>query len=242
MKNLITPVALVLFFLSGTFIKGQDIAAGTQVMTDAGVSMTVPAPNNSLPDSRATSITTFYSSNNFGSAGGAVYFDILVGGQSLSITAMDINTANAGAITLSVYILEGTAFGNEMNAAAWGSPVAIGTGTGAGQNNPSSLTLDTPVLLSANTNYGIAMVLDAGHSHYYTNGTGGNQFFFNEDLSLTMGSATNIPFSGGVFSPRVWNGTLYYEYGPEVPLSGWALGLGIVLIITASIIRFRRFS
>lgn len=242
MKNLIKPFALVILFLSGLYVMGQEIPVGTQVMTDAGVSMTVPAPNNSLPGSRATSITTFYAYDNFGSPGGAVYFDISVADKSLSITALDINTASAGDITLSVYILEGTSSGNQTNPAAWGSPVATGTGVSAGANNPSSLTLDTPVLLSANTNYGIAMVLDAGHSHYYTNGTGGNQFFSNEDLSLTLGSATNTPFSGGVFSPRVWNGTMYYEYGPMIPISGWALGLSIVLIVVASIIRFRRFS
>jgi hypothetical protein len=47
----------------------------------------------------------------------------------------------------------------------------------------------------------------------YTNGTGANQFFSNADLSMTLGTASNVPFTAGIFSPRVWNGTLLYDVG-----------------------------
>ena len=38
--------------------------------------------------------------------------------------------------------------------------------------------------------------------------------YSNADLSLVLGSATNVPFTAPVFSPRVWNGTIYYTGGP----------------------------
>jgi subtilisin-like proprotein convertase family protein len=65
--------------------------------------------------------------------------------------------------------------------------------------------------LSANTTYGIALVLDGSHSHSYTNGNGSNENFSNDDLSMQLGAASNAPFDGGAFSPRVFNGGVYYE-------------------------------
>ena len=68
----------------------------------------------------------------------------------------------------------------------------------------------------------MAIVAGAGFGHDYTNGDGSNQFFSNADLSLTLGSATNAPFTGtSAFFPRVWNGSIIYNVGaiPE-PASG----------------------
>jgi hypothetical protein len=47
----------------------------------------------------------------------------------------------------------------------------------------------------------------------YTNGTGANQNFANSHVSLALGAAGNIPFSGTPFSPRVFNGTIRYTPG-----------------------------
>jgi len=69
------------------------------------------------------------------------------------------------------------------------------------------------VTLTAGTSYGIALVLDASHGHSYTNGDGSNENYSNADLSLTAGAASNVPFDGSPFSPRVFNGTLNYLIG-----------------------------
>ena len=116
------------------------------------------------------SITTLYAANNGGNTGGAVYFDVTVASNSLSLTGFDINTSETTTpITVTVYTKVGTSVGNETNLGAW---TLAGTATGnvaAGSDNPSPVTLAAPIVLSANTAYGIALVLDANHSHEYTN-------------------------------------------------------------------------
>jgi len=100
--------------------------------------------------------------------------------------------------------------GNETNMALW-TQVATGSGTGAGQDVPTHVTLSNSFVLNAGTLYGIAVVADPAISLFYTNGNGSNQNYSNADLSLALGSATNVPFTAPVFSPRVWNGTIYYN-------------------------------
>src|SRR5207249_3250133 len=93
--------------------------------------------------------------------------------------------------------------------ALW-TQVATGSGTGAGTNQPTHVTLSNSFPLTAGTLYGIALVADPAFGHFYTNGNGSNQNYSNADLALFLGSATNVPFTAPVFSPRVWNGTIYY--------------------------------
>lgn len=172
---------------------------------------------------------TIFTSGNNGSPGGAVYFDITVGPADIDIDAIDINTADTGAFTMDVYTKTGTYVGSETNQSAW-TLSSTATGTSAGQNNPSNAVLATPITLSANTTYGMALVLDANHSHYYTNGTGSNQNFSNDDLALALGAASNTPFSGAVFSPRIFNGTIHYMAGPGSGLEFTCADLGQNLV------------
>jgi len=184
-----------------------------------------------LASANGQSITTLFGSNNNGSPGGAVYFDITVASNPLLITAFDLNTASTSPFSnMQVWLLAGmTSQGNETNMALW-TQVATGSGTGAGTNNPTHVTLSNPFALNAGTLYGIALVADPSFGHYYTNGNGSNQNYSNADLSLALGSATNVPFTGPVFSPRVWNGTIYYSVVPE-PTTMALLGLGALAVI-----------
>ncbi len=165
--------------------------------------------------STAGSITTLFDSNNNGGANWTVVYDITVGPSDIEITDLDINTSATGAFNLDLYTLVGTYVGNELNAAAWGAPAASGTGTAMGLNTPSNAVLDTPVTLSANTTYGIAISMDVAVSY---SGTGtsplpGQLNYSNADLSLTLGSGISGIFSGSVFTPRIWNGTINYNVG-----------------------------
>ncbi|MEZ4817110.1 MAG: HYR domain-containing protein [Flavobacteriaceae bacterium] len=163
------------------------------------------------------SITTLFDSNNGGSNGGAIYYDLTVGPQDITLTDIDINTDEPGAFTMDVFTLVGTYVGNTGNAGAW-TLATSSSGTASGTLNvPSNAVLDTPLVLTANTTYGIALVLDASHGHSYS-GTGsdpspGNTNYSNADLALELGAATNAPFDGSPFSPRVFNGTLNYLVG-----------------------------
>ena len=151
-------------------------------------------------------------SNNGGSAGGQVFFDVTVtkaGG--ITVDSIDTNTSDlaGNAVTMDLYTIAGSYIGNEANAVAWGAPLSTGAGISAGQDLPTNV--DFADFSLAAGSYGVALVFTSVSAHRYTNGTGLNQMFSNADLSISLGAAMNVPFTGAPFTPRVWNGTVYYD-------------------------------
>ncbi|MEZ4779887.1 MAG: HYR domain-containing protein, partial [Flavobacteriaceae bacterium] len=165
-------------------------------------------------------ITTLFNSNNGGANGWTVMYDLTVGASDIEITGFDMNTSSTSAFNLEVYTLVGTFVGNQTNAGAW-TLTATGSGTGAGTNNPSNVTLGSPMALSAGTTYGIALRMVNAAPQYSGTGTNpapGSTSYSNADLSLSLGSAVSGLFTGSVFTPRIWNGTIYYgSPAPPVP-------------------------
>jgi hypothetical protein len=161
----------------------------------------------------AASIATLFAKNNGGSDGGAVYFDITTGPNPVTITGLFTNTDSAAGITFTdfkVWLLPGTTFvGNESSPLLW-QLAATGSGTTAATNSPTEVFLSNPISLTANTLYGIVLQASPEHDFAYTNGNGSNQVYSNADLTLTLGKASNTPFTGSFISPRVWNGELTY--------------------------------
>ena len=156
------------------------------------------------------SLFTTSANNGGGALGGAIYFDLAVT-NDLTITSLDLNCIGGPRTTVRVYAVPGaTHVGNERGGAAfWGSPLATGNITTVQPiGTLSSCPLTLPLTAGA---YAVAIVSDAGHA--YTNGNGTNQNYSNADLSLMAGSASNIPFAGSVFVPRVWNGRINYTLG-----------------------------
>ncbi len=160
---------------------------------------------------QGASISTLFASDNGGGEGGGIYFDVNVLSPA-GITIESISTNTDATFTngqIYIYTRPGTYSGFETSTAGW-TLVSSGTGNSAGSNNPSVFVVSNFFLAQANT--GIAIVSESGvWGHQYTNGNGSNQFYSNSDLSLTFGSATNTAFSGGIFSPRVWNGIIQYS-------------------------------
>ncbi len=105
---------------------------------------------------------------------------------------------------------------------------------GAAIDTPTNV--DVADFFLAPGSYGMALRY-VGVGMRYTNGTGTNQFFSNSDVELTLGQArstTAAPFTGGtLFSPRVWNGTIYYSVSVIPEPGSWALLglLGLPLIV-----------
>jgi V8-like Glu-specific endopeptidase len=177
--------------------------AGLQNFLNSPTGTCIPMDNGAL--------STIFASNNGGSVGGAVYFDLTVKGRPIRVNGMQLNTTSTFGtnFTLEVFTTPGTSVGKQSDPSAWTSR-STGSGVSGHREAATRVTLNTPFQLDANTSYGIAIVLtDAAHA--YTNGTGSNQSYSNAEIQLNLGSATNVPFSGTPFDPRVWNGTVMYE-------------------------------
>jgi hypothetical protein len=175
----------------------------------------------------AQNLNTLYATNNGGSVGGIVFFDVTVGGSGLAVTSFDTATPAPVASTFgfTVYVCPTTYAGNETNSAAW-TVASTGIGTAGGVNQPSHVVLDKPFYLNPNASYGMAIVLaslgQTSQAHDYTDGNGSNQNHGNADLKISAGAAQNVPFVGAPFTPRVWNGTIYYRpVDAAAPLPGW---------------------
>ncbi len=185
----------------------------------------------------AAQLTTLFASNNGGSAGGGVYFQIVVGANPINVTGFATNTsATAGtSVPLRVWTAPITHVGNEANAGAW-TFVASGLGISAGTDQPTNMTMSNSFALAANTSYGIALSLSSAaggtsFAHRYS-GTGTNPApgalqYSNSDITLNLGTATNVLFSGTPFSPRIWNGTIIYDVVPSPGAAGLFAVAGI---------------
>lgn len=162
-------------------------------------------------------LSTLFASNNSGSVGGAVYFDLDVTHPAgITILQIDFNVTNATANvngTLDVYTVPGGRAGNMGSQAAWTGPNALGNPVLTMANNtPSPCVLTSPVFLPMG-NHGVALVAN-GYANAYTNGNGTNQTWTTNEVTLNAGNADNTPWNGGQFSPRVANVNIHYANGP----------------------------
>jgi hypothetical protein len=96
--------------------------------------------------------------------------------------------------------------GSETTAGDW-TLAQSGTVTGAGFGNPTPVTLTTPLLIPASETYGIYITLLTGGFDY----SNGNVTVNDGVLQLEAGVGKALPAFWGTFSPRFWNGTVYYS-------------------------------
>jgi hypothetical protein len=154
-------------------------------------------------------LDTTYASGN-GQSGNM--FDV-VATDSLVITRVDAHI-DAGNWNVEVYWTPGGYGGKQSNPGAWtllGSVPVIGGGDVSlgGVKTPIPLALNLPV--AAGQTVGMYVTLSDGSAMNYTNGSlEGSVFVSDSSVSILEGLGVAYPFSGN-FSPRVWNGTLYYS-------------------------------
>ncbi len=186
------------------------------------IDVTEQTPPPPPPPGGPNCAESIFQANNGGAAGGAVYFDVTLTAP-ISVDYLLANTSSTTTVGLQVYTCATTYAGNENDPTAW-TLVAEddGTGIGLGQNGQTVIPFVTPFSLPAGAT-GIALVGDnfttgAQMDHDYTNGNGTNQNFVSADgvITLDLGTATNAPFTGNVFTPRVWNGRICSS-GPVAP-------------------------
>jgi len=159
--------------------------------------------------SNAGVITTTFETNN--SYAGNM-FDLTTFNNSLLITAADLNLSSEGSNALvSIYTREGGYSGFESSSIGWtlqGQENVLSMG----DNNATSFDF-TDFALNANTLYGIYLTVSdyntSGVSMLYTNGSNS---YLNTDIQLDLGIGKGSnDFTGSSFTPRTWNGSLYYN-------------------------------
>ena len=173
-------------------------------------------------------ITTLFASNNGGGAGGCTYFNVdVLDPAGITVFNVDLNCGQAAGdpIGCSIWTAAGVAWdavdpvsglATHQDQTLW-TQVAAGTGVSAGTDGASAVCLSaTGGFFLAPGSYSMAVVMDANTSHRYTNGDGTNQNFSTAEVAIDLGGGANTPFGTGVFQPRVWNGSLFYNSGTTV--------------------------
>ncbi len=113
---------------------------------------------------------------------------------------------NAGTPQIEVYTIPGGYSGFEALPSSW-TLVGSGSTTSAGSGLPTPLPFSFDVLIPAGTTMGFYVTGTGSPGIAYTNGTG--VVYSNADIELYEGLGVVYPF-GGTYSPRTWNGTVYY--------------------------------
>jgi len=177
-------------------------------------------------------LTTTFAGGN-GQAGNMFDVNVLAGG-GITITALDLNFDTGASGDVALYTRAGTHVGFENSAAGW-TLVDTQAYVSAGEDSATFVDF-ADFALGAGT-HALFVTATAGADIGYTNGTAvGDVFAANADLQILEGVGKALPlFTGSTFSPRVWNGTVYYDVAasgvPEptaLALLGAALaGLGL---------------
>ncbi|MDA7494467.1 hypothetical protein N8467_00210 [bacterium] len=215
-------------------ITEADALANAQISTMTGINVTAGCPGTG---GGGSPLTTTFANNNGGSVGGAVYFALegVAGGGGATITDIDLNCAGAGGATgsIEVYIQDGCTFDH---LGVWGGPVATSASTTTNASGtPTNFVLNTPLSIGEGCCLSIAIVAN-GFGHAYTTGTSPFPLTYaTTHLSFTGGSASNAPFSGSAFNPRVANASFHYTVGGSCPdlASAESVGEGCVADFTS---------
>lgn len=184
-----------------------------------------------LHASTAASLTTTYDCC-LGQEGNM--FDVVLDDQDLYITGFDVNISY-GTYDMALYSIDGTWQGSENTAANW-SLMSTTSVTSAGPEAATYADFDD-FWLSANSSTGLYITLtnnlDVGVM-YYSNGTAeGNVWASNSDLQILEGIGIEYAF-GNTYSPRGWNGSIYYQTemsAVPVPAAVWLFASGLMGLV-----------
>ena len=149
--------------------------------------------------------TTYLGSNGHDGA----MFDITAN-ETMTITGFDLAHDFSDPVTIEVYYTPGGYAGNESNAAAW---TLLGTDTVyPNERGVAAFAEIGGLSIKPGETYGIYIteVGTAAGAMRYDNGS---QTFDNGEIRIETGVGLAYPF-GSSFSPRTWNGTVYYSIRP----------------------------
>jgi hypothetical protein len=208
----------------------------SRLLKRAGIILALASVTWLGDSTRADSLTTLFAANN-GQNGNM--FD-LTAKTDLTISGFDINlwneTGSNPPCLVEVYWKPGSFRDSERTPSAW-NLLGSATVTSEGLDVPTPLPIGGLSMLAGQTN-GIYITTTCPvffGSLEYTDlhSNGAMDTYQNDNLRLDWGVGVAYPFGSGnpdIFSPRVWNGTVYYEVVPEP--SAFALAsLGATLLV-----------
>lgn len=161
--------------------------------------------------SAASLTTTFQGGNN--QSGNM--FDVS-SSSPINISRFDVHAQ--GNSDYAIYYRAGTWVGHHDTPSDWtllqtGSYTAQPFGTG------TPIVLNTPLNLQANQTYSFYITSTSGSLLDYTNGNNvGNPYVADGVLTIFEGAGIGYAFGAdGLYTPRIWNGTIYYSLGNVAP-------------------------
>ena len=125
----------------------------------------------------------------------------------ITIDSFYVNVDNAG--VMEVWYREGSYLGFQSSQTGW--TLAGSNNVNFTSTNQNSLLVIGGITIPAGQTYGIYVTFATGSGINYTNGTGSNEVYQNNDMLLECGHGGSY-FSLS-FSPRVFNGTVFYTAG-----------------------------
>lgn len=136
-------------------------------------------------------------------------FDIVATNQ---ITIDSVHAHPMGNTTIEIYYKMGSFSGSENTAGNW-TLVGSAAVTAQAQGTPTSVPINIGVTIPAGQTYGFYVTSsNTAVSLNYTDGTTqGAVYASDANMQILEGVGLEYPFSGTPFSPRMWNGTIYYS-------------------------------
>ncbi|THB80968.1 MAG: hypothetical protein D3926_04570, partial [Desulfobacteraceae bacterium] len=130
--------------------------------------------------------------------------------RNIKITGFDIHHSSSSAVTVEVYTTPGGYSGKEGNAGEW---TLLGTDTITPNRTGAATFIDVGGLqVKAGQTYGI-YITDTGAASGSLLYTNGSEIFDNDEIRINTGAGVAYPF-GTAFSPRSFNGSVYYDVLP----------------------------
>jgi len=155
-----------------------------------------------------------YSETMFAAYNGADWGNIfsILPSTATSLTAFDINTNSTALIDVYIsYILDTVDDVNRQDPTLWVHHDTVQV-QGQGNNNPTYVELSTPLNLPGSQISGLAIGTSAGLR--YTNGTSSGSIWITDSrFTIYEGWGMSSPFAVSAFTPRNWNGRIYYDTG-----------------------------
>jgi hypothetical protein len=183
--------------------------AGEAIADDGSHILVYQHASGGAPEAPGQVTTTFASNN--GAAGNM--FD-MTPKTDLQITGLDVNLSNAGDnCVIALWGRLGTYVGHETSSAGW-FLFGLASATAAGTDQPTHFDFTAnSETFNAFTTYGIYVdFTNINNTSSILRYTNGSQTLQTTDMNITFGAGIGGPsFTGSVFTPRIWNGTIYYN-------------------------------